>query len=63
MAKYARREELITNTLSFKMFNKRYCDLTKEEKREYLKQRKRVSRLKITKQADVDYLRGCYYGT
>ena len=58
MAKYARREDLITNTLSFKMFNKRYCDLTQEEKREYFRERKRVSRLNIGPREEKDYLRG-----
>jgi hypothetical protein len=47
MAKYARREDLITNTLSFKMFNKRYCDLDLFDKREYFRERKKVSRLKL----------------
>lgn len=59
MAKYTRREDLVNISLAFKMFNKRYCDFTKEEKREYFKERKRVSRLKITREAEIDYLRGC----
>ena len=45
MAKYARREDLITTTLSFKMFNKRYCDLDSSQKKEYFRERKRVSRI------------------
>lgn len=59
MAKYLRREDLVSNSLSFKMFNKRYCDLTKAEKTEYFRERKRASRLKITRETEKDYLRGC----
>ena len=49
MAKNARKEELVVYTFSFKMFNKRYCDLTKSERKEYFRERKRVSRLKQEK--------------
>ena len=58
MAKYARREDLVTTSLSFKMFSKRYCDLTKDEKREYFRERKRVSRLNMGSREVKDYLRG-----
>lgn len=58
MAKYERREDLIQKSVSFKMFNKRYCDLTKDEKREYFRERKRVSRLNIGPREEKDYLRG-----
>jgi hypothetical protein len=40
------------------MFNKRYCDLTKEERKEYFRERKRVSRLKSQPKEQKDYLRG-----
>ena len=60
MAKYTRREDLVAISLAFKMFNKRYCDLTKEQKKEYFRERKRVSRLKIYfDEGKKDYLRGC----
>lgn len=59
MAKYERQEELVTTTVAFKMFNKRYCDLNIEEKKEYFRERKRASRLKIHSNEDKkDYLRG-----
>ena len=63
MARYTRREDLVTTTVSFKMFNKRYCDLTKEERKEYFRERKRVSRLKSQPKEQKDYLRGYQYGT
>lgn len=60
MARYERRDDLVKTTFSFKMFNKRYCDLTKEEKKVYFRERKRASRLNVGLREDKkDYLRGC----
>lgn len=61
MAKYARREDLVTNTFAFKMFNKRLCDLNSEEKREYYRIRKQVSREKdIIKESERIYRARCW---
>lgn len=56
MAKYLRRQDLVESSMAFKMFGKRMCDFTPEEKREYYKIRKQVSRLKDEiKQNEKEY--------
>ena len=48
MAKYLRRQDLIEVSLAFKMHGKRYCDFDANEKKEYFKERKRISRLRLS---------------
>lgn len=56
MAKYTRREDLIQSSLAFKMYGKRLCDLSAEEKRDYYRIRKQVSRQKESiKQNEREY--------
>lgn len=44
MAIYARKKSLVENTLAFKLFKKRFCDLNEYEKRRYNQISKNKSR-------------------
>jgi len=46
MAKYARRRDLVENSLAFKMFGKRLCDFDYSQLKEYNRISKQKSRQK-----------------
>lgn len=46
MAKNLLRQDLIEKSFAYQVYGKRFCDLTKEEKREYNRVKKRLSREK-----------------
>ena len=46
MAKNLLRQDLIEKSFAYQVYGKRFCDLTKEERREYNRIKKRLSREK-----------------
>ena len=63
MARNDRDEKLVRKSLSYKMFGKRYCDLSPEEKREFMRIYKQNERAKNKKLIEKEsaYHREWYY--